>query len=105
MMNNLRRDEVWAARLELRTREGTEEYRKGLHGGFVTVLVRCASKAEFLQAAAEHVGEEGFDILAVDDLAPLSDDRFEMNDLINELFHRTAEYPVQWSSFNLYPAD
>ena len=93
---------TWAARLELRSHLDSPEYADGYVGGFVTVVARCASALEFISMATQHLREEGFDILAVEDLAPLAEGRFELNQLMQELEHKTRSYPLQWSTFDLY---
>ena len=91
--------------MELRLRKNTREYSEGYRGAFVTVLVRCNTPEEFVQAAVEHVGREGFDVAGVELLFPLSFGRFAINDTIEELVDRTNEYPVQWTTFDLFKDD
>lgn len=95
-------DTVWAARIEMRPLEETEEYKNGYRGAFATVLVRCDSASEFVSAATALLAEEGFDVVHVESLAPLSTGNFEMNEMMMELFRKTSSYPVQWTTFHLY---
>lgn len=97
-------DTVWAARIEMRARVDTKEYKNGYRGAFATVLVRCDSGTEFMSAVTELVADEGFDVVNVENLAPLSAGNFEMNEMMMDLFRKTSGYPVQWTTFHLYRA-
>ena len=98
-------DGVWAARLELRPKPQTEEYARGFRGAYTTVLVRCGTAEQFITAASEHVGREGFEIAKVETLSPLGSGLFEINDTLADLAERTRDYPVQWTTFHLFMGD
>jgi hypothetical protein len=99
-------NDVWGGRLELRlTKDTGEDYAAGYRGAITTVLVRCRSAGEFIQAAAENLRREGFEIAGIEYLYPLSMGELEINDLIENLLHRTREYPVQWTTFHLFKPD
>lgn len=93
---------IWISRLELRCKPDTPEFADGYVGGFVTVVVRCSSALEFVSIATKHLSDEGFEILAIEDLAPLSESKFELNELVRELADKAECYPLQWSTFDLY---
>jgi hypothetical protein len=98
-------DAVWAARLELRLRSDTEEFAQGFRGAYTTVLVRCKSVKEYVDAVTEHVQREGFDICGIEELRPLSAGHLVINNVIQDLFEQTRQYPVQWSTFHMFRDD
>lgn len=68
----------------------------------MTVVARCDSAQEFVTICSKSLQSEGFDILAVEELAPLSEGRFEMNDMIREFVADIEAHPFRWSTFDLY---
>jgi hypothetical protein len=98
-------NEVWAGRLELRLKKDAAEYAEGYRGAFITVLVRCVNACQFVAMADEHIQREGFTIVGIEGLYPLSMGDLEINETIEDLLRRTRDYPVQWTTFRLFKDD
>lgn len=96
---------IWAGRLELRLRPGSDEYSRGFRGAYTTVLVRCESAEQFVSAAAKHVDREGFEIIGIERLFPLASGQFEISRSIEDLIDRIREYPIQWTTFHMFKGD
>lgn len=96
---------VWAGQLELRLKRDTPEYSRGFRGAYTTVLVRCTDAARFVEAASEHVGQEGFVIGGIEKLFPLAAGQLEITEGMADLVERTRQYPVQWTTFHMFKDD